>query len=983
MQRNKTRRSQLSYWVLRLILIASASMSLPAASYRIVQITTDPVDHRWPSINNRGDIVWSQKLNGNGNWQVFKKPAPATSQSNGVNIFAPDGPNHNYKYPAISDTGDIIYLRDNNTGNNGGSTLQVVKNRNNNESLVEFSSRNTLSGDHRDAGQHFGIAADGTTISYYDFSQSGLTRRRFNVNGVPIKEDTTGAAGDFSGKNYPGINSSGFYVYSDGSGIWKSPLNGGGRVRVDKGTDPALAPSVADGTDPVVVYIKSPQLTGVDIASGTVMSQKGSFDPVEVHRGSWASINIAGIIALEDLDSNNFRQIYLAYPLVQIIDPVKDLISNTAISVDLSVLASGGREVEGVAADGVARVVVRIDATGVDSANIEILDELNNAVTDSSIGGVISNRTGVGGGTSVTLTPETTITGRRLLLAIYRAPSRFVRSGSSDSSSSSRLLSLHVRLTVGGQAADLYSPINIVRPPILLVHGEGANSNVWSTFDELAVSNDRSRFYVNKANYVSDQGLQSAAQVVYQDLMETVQRFKTVKKVAAIQANVVAHGMGATVVRVLALGQNYLNDPASFSFGKGAVNKLITIAGIYQPAEMANYLSTQSCIQDVLSNSILSTPVWQQPSSLGVGTLRDLARESNAMCIINNPSNVTPFPVHAITGTASLSATQFLESFINGVGAEICIDLPRFNVLNTLGSSSDLFVSAASQTGFAQAATENIFGVVHSPPFSAPIASNSAETKDPRVVVRVIQLIDSVSQSDFSTLSGSGGDAKLCGDCKTCQGIGCVRRSDGPTPVSESSCCFAGATIQKGPLPSLPNDEDLPAAKVDARINELQQACKLKGQDFTVPHLVDGCSVPLFFSVLVDAGILDPARAVQDPTNGRAGLESSRFGLDQGKLINAGAVLPLPCNRHDICYQTLGTTAAECNAKMYDDMLAVCKRAYPTDTCPYPGDSDKCFDYAREKSDCSKYAAVYKLGVDLFGTSRWKQRQTQYGKCCQ
>src|ERR1019366_7714230 len=92
-----------------LAFLVIGALPLAADSYRIVQITTSAadltLDHRWPSINNRGDIVWSQKVNGN--WQVFKRSGPATSTSIGANILPPDGPNHNYKYPAISDIGDI------------------------------------------------------------------------------------------------------------------------------------------------------------------------------------------------------------------------------------------------------------------------------------------------------------------------------------------------------------------------------------------------------------------------------------------------------------------------------------------------------------------------------------------------------------------------------------------------------------------------------------------------------------------------------------------------------------------------------------------------------------------------------------------------------------------------------------------------------------------------------------------------------------
>src|SRR5213078_1181470 len=38
--------------------------------YTRTQVTIDPADHKWPSMNNVGDFVWSE-IDHNGFWQVF------------------------------------------------------------------------------------------------------------------------------------------------------------------------------------------------------------------------------------------------------------------------------------------------------------------------------------------------------------------------------------------------------------------------------------------------------------------------------------------------------------------------------------------------------------------------------------------------------------------------------------------------------------------------------------------------------------------------------------------------------------------------------------------------------------------------------------------------------------------------------------------------------------------------------------------------
>jgi hypothetical protein len=63
----------LSCMGLLLLGFCPTELLIAQSQYTITQVTSDPSDHQWPSINDNGDIVWSQQVNGF--WQVFKNGA--------------------------------------------------------------------------------------------------------------------------------------------------------------------------------------------------------------------------------------------------------------------------------------------------------------------------------------------------------------------------------------------------------------------------------------------------------------------------------------------------------------------------------------------------------------------------------------------------------------------------------------------------------------------------------------------------------------------------------------------------------------------------------------------------------------------------------------------------------------------------------------------------------------------------------------------
>jgi hypothetical protein len=121
-------------------------------------------------------------------------------------------------------------------------------------------------------------------------------------------------------------------------------------------------------------------------------------------------------------------------------------------------------------------------------------------------------------------------------------------------------------------------------------------------------------------------------------------------------------------------------------------------------------------------------------------------------------------------------------------------------------------------------------------------------------------------------------------------------------------------------------------------------------------HAIDGCSTPDFV-----------APDVQDPTQGTLGRRSTAFGKDVFDTEHLPhGVAPrdrLPCNLHDVCYQTCGASKLACDAAMFDDMREVCREAYPEKVCPYMPDLNACGQWKGERDRCRAWARRYRAGL--------------------
>lgn len=147
-------------------------------------------------------------------------------------------------------------------------------------------------------------------------------------------------------------------------------------------------------------------------------------------------------------------------------------------------------------------------------------------------------------------------------------------------------------------------------------------------------------------------------------------------------------------------------------------------------------------------------------------------------------------------------------------------------------------------------------------------------------------------------------------------------------------------------------------------------------------HVIDGCSTPDW--------VVDD---VQDPTAGELGRSSTAFGrdTDTGSTperfpFGAPARDKLPCNLHDVCYQTCVDDPGDraewktaCDDEMKADMDEVCRKAYPESSCPFAPNLVKCDRWRAEKSRCYTWARRYRAGLRTpQAQDRFDLRQSEY-----
>jgi pimeloyl-ACP methyl ester carboxylesterase len=327
------------------------------------------------------------------------------------------------------------------------------------------------------------------------------------------------------------------------------------------------------------------------------------------------------------------------------LDPVPDLLRGSEINTDSEALATGGTEVTGVAADGVARVVIRIGANYAgENWEVTLLNDLGQPSSSADEDGGLSAIQPIGPPTlptrsvpmmrrhtsstpltavprdpspgQVVVTAKDTLQGPKAF-AVFRPPSNFSR-GSADDDAPFRSVGIRIRSLDAGGATNDYQ-FSIYRVPIILVHGLWGAPDDWFSFSGVV---DNQLLWHRMARYDDNQppaidhseppypksklanvtgsslGLSFNAPHVLDQVASAILEFRTTKKAAAAQADIVAHSMGGVVSRTLFKLQK-MAGPESFAVGN--VHKLITIGTPHLGTPIAQKLLDAPCVREFMA----------------------------------------------------------------------------------------------------------------------------------------------------------------------------------------------------------------------------------------------------------------------------------------------------------------------------------------------------------------------------------------------
>jgi pimeloyl-ACP methyl ester carboxylesterase len=378
-----------------------------------------------------------------------------------------------------------------------------------------------------------------------------------------------------------------------------------------------------------------------------------------------------------------------------IVDPFPDLMNGFNVvapsatvgqSVGADLLASRGRAVSGIAADGVTEVLIRVPATNVgDSFTFAVLDADGQASVRPSEDGTLGNPGDANQSISQSQVSTFAIGTAQgpYAFAVYRAPLDFPRAGGIDENSSTRT----IRIEAVGDNNSSQLPITIVRPPVAMVHGLWSNWETWNNFAPLVLSANTvdPRFSVLRVNYdtlvgpqitatdpvffagkvqkirANSLGFAYNAPTVLSQMSGWLSNFRSGNNpanipVAASQFDVIAHSMGGVISRTLLLTPGYLNNS---NFGRGVIHKLITIDSPHLGSDIAAHVlgAENNCFRrwfGAFGKFALRTATFaNSPFAPVSGALGDMTIGSGpllALQAVNPNPGVPPIPTATIAG---------------------------------------------------------------------------------------------------------------------------------------------------------------------------------------------------------------------------------------------------------------------------------------------------------------------------------------------
>ena len=461
-------------------------------------------------------------------------------------------------------------------------------------------------------------------------------------------------------------------------------------------------------------------------------------------------------------------------PVAELVDPVSALLQGDKVTSDIDALATKGRTVSGVSADGVTRLLIRIRAQVGDNVTFTVFNGLEAPSTSIEDDGGLADPINSPGDNSfanaITVeTQQTTLRGP-MAFALYRAPTDFVRSWSgTDSQAKSRGVMIRVSSQSGSEAS-LFS-ILVLRPPIVFIHGLWSESGDWADFSPLLNDQRFAEFFVDYSHDIditnsspsyklrcqdvlcafsvpltqvsgNSLGIRfNASSSVLPQLKGFLRNFRNgqnpvLREVAGVQADLVAHSMGGDIARQVS------SLPSSYdaTFAAGPIHKLVTIGTPHLGTPLATDLLQpgNSCVRGLLANGVGSlfggqhafVDVTLSNGDKISGAVNDLQGDLNgrnlSLELVALQAGTHSVPTAMVAGVIGQSQLSAVDT--SGAGAKILAFCPDDSLARNLtgnrwptivGEDSDAIVPLRSQQNNSaqdnpEAASLQVTGVIHS-----------------------------------------------------------------------------------------------------------------------------------------------------------------------------------------------------------------------------------------------------------------------------
>lgn len=566
------------------------------------------------------------------------------------------------------------------------------------------------------------LEGDGNVYLVEIDTSTGMVTHKVQLE-APLKnlvfEPTTGQLFGFSGEGIGGIRAPLGYFFQ-GTGFSNlDPVTGHITPRSTSESYDYSAMGVAHDPNTHTMFMQRAEddgqvyLLAIDTITGKEKGTSSLSKLRGVANGAVRGFLTGGLPLTSPFNKFAFNASALA-----LIDPVPELLDGPSVIPLPEALATRGRIVQGVAADGVARAVVRIPANhsqetltitviddqgetsksiGFDGGLLPIHDQSNSPQT--VLGGVVAEETGVGS----------------MAFVIYRAPVDFCR-GPQDETKADRTVTL--RVTSHGYESEL--EVVIVRPPVVFVHGLWSEAEQWKNdknhHSPFVIPAIFSPYYVDYGDRVhgikntdpdyssydpdprhridpfpytsqitkASLGFYYNAQIARDQIRKHIMAFKHGQNItntlsekdyisfAAVQADIVAHSMGGLVSRTMVLLGDSFAHPDTF--GQGLIHKLITIGTPHLGSPLAikllereNYSLAQLLSDKSMNNYVLNTVTFENGAVVN-GAVADLQGDgrgndlSPALQALVNSESKQPFPTAYIAGTMKENNWAGLDS---------------------------------------------------------------------------------------------------------------------------------------------------------------------------------------------------------------------------------------------------------------------------------------------------------------------------------